>query len=192
MGVEPGAGSVRQTLSITDPGPLARLREVIADPMSMSIIVQRLTDGETLKEIAKVWQVPYGKLAEWVVEDRERSEKYNAALKIWADSLAQECVAIADEQEAVTKANGQVFDPDVQRDKLRIETRLKLAGKWNRGVYGDATEVKHTGSVSLVALLSGIPRQEIDVTPPAALPAAEVPAEKNPEKTTNSEEALQI
>jgi hypothetical protein len=36
-----------------DPGPLARFRETIEDPTTLSVIVQRVTDGETLKEIAK-------------------------------------------------------------------------------------------------------------------------------------------
>lgn len=163
-----------QMIITADPGPMARLREVMADANSMSIIAQRLMDGETLKQIAKAWQVPYGKLAEWVIEDRDRADKYNAALKIWADSLAQECVAISDEQSAVEKRDGSTFDPDVPRDKLRIETRLKLAGKWNRERYGDSTEVKHTGHVSLISVLSTLPKGNvIDVTPMAE-PALQV------------------
>jgi hypothetical protein len=153
---------------------MARFEDVIAKPDTMSIVVQRLSDGETLKEIARAWEIPYGRFAQWIIEDRERSERYNAALKIWADSLAQECVAIADEQCEVEKRDGSTFDPDVPRDKLRIETRLKLAGKWHRERYGESQEVKHTGSVSLVSILSSMPRgHTIDVTPPepAALPA---------------------
>lgn len=151
-----------------DPGPLERFRAVVEDnPATMDVIVQRLTDGEPLKAIARSWDVPYGKLAEWITEDRERVERYSAALRIWADSLAQECVAISDEQGEVVNENGKVFDPDVARDKLRIDTRLKLAGKLDRARYGDQTELKHTGSVSLVAVLSSMPRGVIekDVTP---------------------------
>lgn len=154
-----------------DPGPMARLRDVVAQENSMSIITQRLMDGETLKEIAKAWQVPYGKLAEWVIEDRERSERYNAALKIWADSLAQECVAIADEQAEVAKRDGGTFDPDVPRDKLRIETRLKLAGKWNRERYGETTEIKHSGNVSLISVLATLPRTGEVIDVPVEKPA---------------------
>jgi hypothetical protein len=155
-------------VELRDPGPLGRLEYVIEQADTMAIVVQRLSGGETLKEIAKAWEVPYGRFAQWIVEDRGRSEQYNGALKIWADSLAQECVAIADEQGEVSKRDGTSYDPDVPRDKLRIETRLKLAGKWDRSRYGEATEVKHTGSVSLVAILSSMPRgQVVDVTPPA-------------------------
>jgi hypothetical protein len=169
-----GGTVVERRIHAPDPGPMARLREVVADPQTMGVLVQRLSDGETLKSIAKGWQIPYGKLAEWLIEDRERSERYNAALKIWADSLAQESVGIADD--------GGTEAGEVQRDKLRIDTRLKLAGKWNRDRYGDATEVKHTGSVSLLAILSSMPRGNVieqDATPPAV----EVLPEKNSEKS---------
>jgi hypothetical protein len=111
----------------------------------MSVIVQRLTDGESLREIAKAWKLPYGRLAEWIIEDVERTASYEQALRIWADSLAQEALAIADEQVEVVKANGDTFDPNVARDKLRIETRLRLAGKWYRQRYGDKIEHKHSG-----------------------------------------------
>lgn len=116
------------TAAATDPGPLARFKAVIEDANTLAIVVQRLTDGETLKEIAAAWQIPYGRLAQWIIEDRERSSRYNAALAIWADSIAQECVSIAD---------GGVEGESHHRDKLRIDTRLKLAGKWDRGRYGD-------------------------------------------------------
>lgn len=165
-----------------DPGPLARFREVIEDPTTMSVIAQRLTDGEALKDIAVAWKIPYGRLAEWIIEDRDRSEQYNQALQIWTDALAQESVRIADD---AGEADSQV---GVQRDKLRIETRLKLASKLNRARYGDAVEHKHTGSVSLIAVLSSLPRgREIDATPPVALPAPagtllEKKSEKKPEE----------
>ena len=122
------------TTITTDPGPLARFKAVIADENTISVLVQRLTAGETLKDIAKAWQIPYGKLAEWITEDRDRAAKYSAALAIWADALAQECVDIADHG---TDSH--------HRDKLRIETRLRLAGKWDRQRYGD--QVAHNVNV---------------------------------------------
>lgn len=141
---------------MTNPGPLARFEEVIKQPNTMSIVVQRLTDGERLREIAKAWEIPYGRLAAWIAEDAERKSQYEAALSIWADSLAQEAVAIADEQAEVVKENGETFDPNVQRDKLRIDTRLKLASRWNRERYGERVQHQHTGlQPSLTIVLAG-------------------------------------
>lgn len=176
QGAATGAGRVSATakkpIVAPDPGPLARFAEVTENPSTMPILAQRLSEGETLKEIAKDWEIPYGRLAQWVIEDRERSEQYNVALKIWADSLAQECVSISDEQNMVTTERGTTFDPDVPRDKLRIETRLKLAGKWDRNRYGEQTKHEHTGSLSLISVLSSIPRGEVfeNEVPAPALP----------------------
>jgi hypothetical protein len=154
------------------------LEAVKADPSTMGVVVQRLAEGETLKQIAKAWQVPYGRFAEWIVEDRERSEQYSAALKLWGDALAQEMVQIADGAEADRDA--------VAKAKLQTDVRMRLASKWARDRYGESTEVRHTGSVSLVAILSGLPRSPvIDVTPVEALPAPvdqNVPAENSPQK----------
>ena len=149
-----------------DPGPLARFRVVVEDPETMAILAQRLTDGETLRDISKSWKVPYGKLCEWITEDRQRAEQYSAALRFAAESFVHEVVVIADsvveDKQAIAKA------------RLRISAREWVAGKWDRSKYGDSAEVRHTGSVSLMAVLSSLPRGEVDITP--AVPALEAPA----------------
>jgi hypothetical protein len=165
---------------VIDPGPLARLDHVIAQPDTMSVIVQRLTDGEPLRAIARAWKVPYGRLAEWIVEDVDRTAAYERALRIWADSLAQEAVAIADEQAEVVKGNGETFDPNVARDKLRIETRLRLAGKWDRQRYGERLQHQHTGAaprleiiISHESMEGGRVLEGTPVASAAALPSPE-------------------
>jgi hypothetical protein len=148
--VSAGAGRVsaapaRKPIVAPDPGPLARFAEVAAAPDTMGIIVQRLTDADTpdtLKEIAKDWQVPYGRLCQWITEDRERAEQYSLALKFAADSFAHECVPLAD---GVSKPE------DVPAAKLQIDTRLRIAGKWDRNRYGEQTKIEHGGSLSLIS-----------------------------------------
>ena len=160
--------TMNSVLKGRDPGALGRFLEIIEHEDTMPVVVQRLTAGDTLKEIAEGWQVPYGRLAQWIVEDRTRSEQYNAALAIWADALAQETVGIADDVTA---------DRDeVAKAKLKTHVRMALAGKWNRPRYGDSTEVKHTGHVSLVAILSSMPSGNVYELP------AQTSLEKIPEK----------
>lgn len=178
------------TAGASDPGPLARLEAVKADPLTMSVVVQRITDAdapETLKDICRAWRVPYGKFCEWILDDRERAEKYSAALRFVAEAEAHAALAIADgvepERDAVAKA------------KLQIDTRMRLASKWARDRYGESSEVRHTGQVSLVAVLSSLPRgRQIDVTPtleedtatltlPPPADSENVPDEKTVEKT---------
>jgi hypothetical protein len=162
-----GAGRVSEARAVErDPGPLARFAEVAAAPDTMGIIVQRLTDADapdTLKQIAKDWQVPYGRLCQWITEDRERAEQYSLALKFAADSFAHECVPLAD---GVSKPE------DVPAAKLQIDTRLRVAGKWDRNRYGEQTKIEHGGSLSLISVLSSIPRGEVfeNEVPAPALP----------------------
>src|SRR3990167_5997418 len=119
-----------------NPGPMARLEELTAPGVAgetMGMLVQRLTDGKTLKEIATSLEVPYGKLAEWVTEDATRAEQYARASRIWVDGLARETVRIADDTPPLKGA--------AQVAKLQIDTRLRLASKLDRGTYGDQVAI---------------------------------------------------
>lgn len=134
-------------------GPMARFRELVTDATLMDQIVQRVAEeGETLKGLAKLWQVPYGALSQWIIEDRERSEMYSRALRFAAETFVHEIVPIADGK----NGSGALNDPAAR--KLQVEARKWVAGKWDRGRYGDSHEIKHSGSVSLVAVLAGLPR----------------------------------
>lgn len=128
---------------------MARFAEVVAAPDTMSVIAQRLTDGQTLKDIAGAWRVPYGKLSEWIIEDRDRSEAYNRALKIWADSLAQETIQIAD--------RAGTDKGEAAKAKLQVESRRWAASKWDRDRYGERSavnlNVKNDGPVDREAVL---------------------------------------
>lgn len=135
----------------TNPGPLARFKDVVADPQTMGMIVQRITDGETsesLKQIAKAWQIPLGKLAEWITEDSERAQQYANALRIAGEQRALEVIEIADSATPET----------VGVRKLQVEARKWYAGKLSRDRFGEMNEVKVTGQIGLVAILSGLPR----------------------------------
>lgn len=162
-----------------NPGPLARFREIVAQASTMEEIVQRIAeDGETLKSIAKAWDVPYAKLAQWVVEDKERSELYSRALRFAAETFAHEIVPIVD-----GKHPDALQDPAAR--KLQMEGRKWLASKWDRARYGDTQTLEHKGSLSLVAVLAGLPRtgktidldgKDVEVIGPVT------PAEKIPEQ----------
>jgi hypothetical protein len=121
-----------------DPGPMARLEHVIAQPNTPSVVFQRLTDAdnpETLREIAKAWGLPAGQFIEWFYTNH--SALLDAAQRVRADQLVNDAVSIADEQSEVLKKDGTTFDPDVPRDRLRVDTRLKIAEKWDRSRYGN-------------------------------------------------------
>ncbi len=145
------------------------------DPSTVSIIVQRVADGERLKLICKSRGWPYAKVAEWIAGDVKVSRVYEQALRLGADDLALETVDISDEQALAISKRGEPFDPDVGRDMLRVKARQWVASRLFRDRYGDKVEVKaevrHTHS--LIGILSGMTHdaEAVDVTP--ALPEPE-------------------
>lgn len=102
-----------------------------ADPLNWSMVVQRVAGGETLKEICEGQKQPYSLVAKHLASTPALNAEYEAARRIWADSLAQETVGIADAVEGADEA------AHVSAAKLRVDTRLKLAGKLDRERYGE-------------------------------------------------------
>ena len=178
---------------------LRRFEEFRDETGTVSMLVQRIAGGETLKEVCAAREVPYSLVAKWIAETPELKAQYDAALRIWGDGLAQESVSVADGRDAsqplrdvVKELTGVELDDDalervrlaalpndVQRDKLRIDTRLKLASKWDRERYGEKVEIAQTHryviEVPAVAQSAeawiGQVRAPIDVAPVPSLPA---------------------
>jgi hypothetical protein len=120
-----------------DPGPIARLEAVIAQEHTQSVVFQRVADGETLRDIARAWQVPVGRFAEWYMT--EHGDRYDAALRVLAGEDAHETVKIADE----------TTPEDVAQNKLRIDARKWRAGKYDRNRYGEQVQHQVSGRAVL-------------------------------------------
>lgn len=118
---------------------------VKSEPMTPSIVFQRLSEGESLGEIArdKKWDLPVGRFTEWFTT--EYAALYDAALKVRADQLSHERLKIVD---AATPETASVA-------KLQSDTRGHLAGKWDRDRYGEKTDVRHSGLVPTLVIEIG-------------------------------------
>lgn len=160
--------------------PLTRQSKIILADMRpdwWSDQFDRIACGENPKRVAEEVCVLWGVFQRHIEADPALASEYAAALRIAAEGHAHDCISIADEQKEAVGPGGKVYDPDVARDKLRIETRLKLAGKWDRARYGETVKHEHTGALVLVDagligfasdLLKRIAaptRRELDVTP---------------------------
>ena len=103
---------------------MQRLQVVIDDPMTMEIVIQRVIDGESLKAIARAWQLPPTRFVKWISDDEKRLAEYEGALRVRADELVHEALHAAEHGE------------DIQRDKLIVETKFRTASMWDKQRYG--------------------------------------------------------
>jgi len=82
------------------------------------------------------------------MKDEAASSAYARAKEAGTHCLAMECLDIADESHGdVTvdaEGNERTNTEVVQRAKLRIDTRLRLIGKWNRKDYGEKIDGERT------------------------------------------------
>lgn len=129
--------------------PVARWEGALAEPVRLwEEVAQEVLEGKSLRRIARERGYPVLVFRAWVAESAERAGEYERLLRVRADELVAEALEIADAQKEAERAGGGTYDPEVPRDKLRVDTRLKLASKWDRERYGD--QVRH--DVALVDL----------------------------------------
>ena len=108
--------------------------EVLADE-----ILMRHAAGESLVKICAEPGMPsINTIGAWTIKFPEFSRARARARLDWADILFAEALDIADN-----------FDGDdspalVQRDKLRVNTRMRMVARINPAKYGDRLEIANT------------------------------------------------
>lgn len=146
-----------------------RLELVKADPMTMSVVAQRVADGDTLKEIAIDWQVPHGLFQLWVGASKDRMEVYESALKMRADAEIHNALKIANTEfitgpdgNFILDARGAPIPKDVKWARLQVATSFKVAEKWNPDRFvagaekqGKKGETSEDGIAMLARKLAG-------------------------------------
>ena len=125
---------------------MQRLEIVKNDSLTMEIVIQRVLDGESLKAIARSWKLPVTRFIKWISDDEKRLAEYEGALRIRADELVYEAVERA---EGVVGPDGELSE--VARDKLVIDTNLKVAAMWDRAKYGGE---KTTGGAGINIIIN--------------------------------------
>ena len=89
---------------------------------------------------------------DWLERDEALSQRYRRARERQAELLVDETLEIADDTSEDTKIVGgednerEAANSEwIQRSKVRIETRFKLASKLNPKKWGDKITNEHTG-----------------------------------------------
>ena len=114
---------------------------------AMNEICERLADGEPMAQICRDAHLPHlVTVYDWMKEDEDFDKRSTRAMEAGTHRMAADCLTIADEKGA---------DPSDKR--IRIDTRLRLIGKWNRRVYGDKVDHEHKGDVN-ISVNTGVTR----------------------------------
>ena len=153
---------------------LVRFREVTADPTTPDVIVQRLASGESLKEIATAWDVPYKRLLAWVAANGELSEQCKRVRELAGIELRFEGLEIVDGVE------GSENSEEIAAAKLRAEYREKLSRDLNKPLFGKFTQHQHTHTVDLGERLRRARERVVGQAGGEAIPAGVTPSLVNP------------
>jgi hypothetical protein len=129
-------------------------------PEVVEAICERLALGESLRSICADDAMPaMSSVFKWLTEHPEFSAQYAHAREEQAEALADEIVAIADEECTMVRAekHGAKADDDdgnvevvfdataVARNRLRIDARKWVASKLKPKKYGDKIQQEVTG-----------------------------------------------
>jgi len=94
---------------------------------------------EGLPAICADWDVPYGRVLAWLMADAARYGVYEKALEVASHALVAETIGIADSD-----------SPSTQRDRLRVETRFRVAKHHAPDRYGEKLQVTNTERMEVV------------------------------------------
>jgi len=121
--------------------PLATLPEATCERLG-----EWLASGRTVASFARAEGLSVRIVDRWL----SRREDLREARVIGHDTLASECLDIADAATSET----------VAADKLRIDTRRWLLSRWSPERYGDAKASGDSGAT--VVVVTGVPRERIE------------------------------
>lgn len=155
-----------------DPGPMARFAAVTADPRTPDVIVQRLAGGESLKEIARAWQVPERRFLAWIAANGDLTEQCKRVRELAGVELRFDGLEIIDgaAPETIAVAKEQAL------------YRERLSRDLNRPLFGKFTQHKHEVTFDLGERLRRAREREVPQEPDAATlgaviaPTADTPA----------------
>ena len=135
-------------------------------PEIMAEICERIANGETLTQMCKEERLPsVSTINSWVLADKIpglAGDIANARERGY-DAIAEQSLLVAEGRENYSTG-------DINRDKLIVDTRLKLLAKWSKR-YADKQQIELTGKDGAplsVRLIEAQQRLLKDITPQSA------------------------
>lgn len=110
-------------------------------------VLEQLAGGKTIKQTLDRDPRGYESAAyiDWIKKDPMRTSRYENAQLLFAEQLGAEIIEISDAEDSAE---------DVQRSKLRIDSRKWLMGVYNKRRYGDTKTIELGGSISITDALA--------------------------------------
>ena len=93
-------------------------------------ICNLLAEGVSMKAACKKLKLNYSTAYNWKQDNKEFKELSKRAREAGIDAIGDDCLEICDRT-----------DLDPQDKRIRIDTRLRLLGKWNPKKWGDKTQL---------------------------------------------------
>ena len=130
-------------------------------------ICELLADGKSLREICRDDAMPAkSTVCKWLAENPEFADQYTRAREIQAEALVEESLEIADDatndwmlRNRDGKESWELNGENIQRSRLRVDTRRWFASKLAPKKYGDRLELG--GGLSIKNAASGMTDDEL-------------------------------
>lgn len=126
-------------------------------------VIDSIAHGQSLSQILRDDQrdIDYNDFYRWIKKDPQRNQLFTEAQEMRTEFMAGEIIEIADADDTLE---------DVNRSRLKIDTRKWLMGAHNRKKYGETKTVELGGSISITDALAQarsrvIEAEVIDVEP---------------------------
>ena len=110
-------------------------------------VLEQMAEGKTISHTLSMDMRGYESSVyiDWIKKDPQRTTRYENAQLLYAEKLGSEIIEIADADDTLE---------DVNRSKLRIDSRKWLMGVYNKRRYGDTKTIELGGSISITDALA--------------------------------------
>lgn len=117
--------------------------------------IDSIAHGKSLSQVLRDDQrdIDYNDFYRWIKKDPTRRQLFDEAQEMRTEFMAGEIIEIADADDSLE---------DVNRSKLKIDTRKWLMGAHNKKKYGATTSIEMTGGISITGALAAAQARVID------------------------------
>ena len=123
-------------------------------------VLQHVALGKTVRQAfdkAGIERKLLAPLYQILLRDKAIRSLYDEARELAAESMADEIIDISDERSTDRDEDGKIQHEVINRDRLRVDTRKFLMGRFVPKRFGDNKHIHHEGNVELnhAAILTG-------------------------------------